>query len=200
MPFILNEDKALKSLLGGIQVADAKNANRPVGVFFGQPDVEIRDQKYPYVTIDLIDISEDPARNNRGIARLPYTPEGYDPEMTYYTELPIPVNIDYQVTSYVRQPLHDRQIMSALLTDILPFRYGTLEIPEDGTLRRVELLGYMKRDMTEQGKRLFVNVFSIRVSSEIFSSTLVDENGKVLTVSLNNTPFYNTEVTIPVQQ
>ena len=54
MPFILNEEEALKSLLSGMTVSDSGNANRPVGVFYGQPDKEIRQQAYPYITIDLI--------------------------------------------------------------------------------------------------------------------------------------------------
>ena len=172
MPFLLNEDKALKSLLTGITVSDFKNATRPVGVWFGSPDVEIRNQSYPYITIELIDIAEDPYRNNRGYGELPYTPEGLDPNKTYYSEHPVPVDIEYQITAYTRQPIHDRQISSALLSGILPFRYGTLQIPEDGTLRRVELVGYRKRDTIEEAKRLYVSVFLIKVSSELFYSQI----------------------------
>jgi len=197
MPFIINEDKALKAVLAGITVSDAKNAARPVGVWFGQPDVEIRQQSYPYLTIDLIDVSEERERNNRGIVTLPYTPEGKDSTKKYKTESPIPVAIDYQVTSYARQPLHDRGIISALLTDILPFRYGTLEIPEDKTLRRLELLGYAKRDTTEQGKRLYVNVFTIRVSAEILSSTLIANSPTITTVSPTLSAVINQSVTKP---
>lgn len=40
MPFILNEDEALKTALTGITVADDANPTRPVGVWFGQPDLE----------------------------------------------------------------------------------------------------------------------------------------------------------------
>ena len=54
MPFLLNEEAALKSLLSGMTVADSGNQARPVGVFYGQPDKEIRQQSYPYLTIDLI--------------------------------------------------------------------------------------------------------------------------------------------------
>lgn len=194
MPFIINEDKALKTVLKGITVADAKNPARPVGVWFGQPDVEIREQSYPYITIDLVDIMEEKDRNNRGVTTLSYTPEGANSGTKYKTEIPIPVAIDYQVTSYSRQPLHDRAIIAALLTDILPFRFGTLEIPEDKTIRRLELLGYTKRDITEQGKRLYVNVFTIRVSSEILPSTLVAYSPTITTVNKTFTSYPNTNV------
>ncbi|CAB4152850.1 hypothetical protein UFOVP621_31 [uncultured Caudovirales phage] len=196
MTFLLNEDKAIKAKLAGITVSDAKNASRPVGVWFGQPDIEVRDQAYPYLTLDLVDISEAKDRNNRGFGYLPYTPEGEDDTQEYFTELPIPVDIDYQVTSYARQPLHDRQIISRILYNILPFRYGTLEIPEDNTLRRVELLGYTKRDTTEQGKRLFVNVFSIRVNSELLS-TQIAAAVPVATVNTTTNESINESVTPP---
>jgi len=194
MTFIINEDKALKTLLKGITVSDAKNSARPVGVWFGQPDVEIREQSYPYITIDLVDIMEEKERNNRGITTLPYTPEGANSSTKYKTETPIPVAIDYQVTSYARQPLHDRAIIAALLTNILPFRFGTLEIPEDKTIRRLELLGYTKRDITEQGKRLYVNVFTIRVSSEILPSILVAKAPTITSVNSTFTSYLNTNV------
>ena len=76
MPFILNEDEALKTLLTGLKVTDSGNSNRPVGVFYGQPDKEIRQQSYPYITIDLINISEATDRVQSGIVNVPYTPEG----------------------------------------------------------------------------------------------------------------------------
>lgn len=197
MPFLLNEDKALKTMLGGLVVSDFKNANRPVGVWFGQPDVEIRNQSFPYVTIELIDIVEDPARNNRGYGKIPYTPEGKNSTKEYYSELPVPVDIEYQVVSYTRQPIHDRQITAEILQSKLPFRYGTLEIPEDGTLRRVELVGYRKRDIMESGKKLYSSVFLIRVSSELFYSAIVEAAKQVSTIGITTNSFINKNVTKP---
>ena len=40
--FVFAEDKALKTLLQGITVSDLKSAPRPVKVWFGYPDVELR--------------------------------------------------------------------------------------------------------------------------------------------------------------
>jgi len=194
MPFIFNEDRALKSLLTGITVSDYKSSSRSVGVWFGQPDVEIRNQSYPYITIDLVDIIEDRTRNNRGYGKLGYTPEGHSSSTTYYTEFPIPVDIEYQVISYTRQPIHDRQIGIEILSNRLPFRYGNLQIPEDNTLRRVELVGYRKRDTTEGGKKLYSTVFSIRVSSELLSSALAAASAQISTV--NNSLQYVTNKTV----
>ena len=39
------------------------------------------------------------------------------------------------------------------------------------TVRRLDVLDVSKRDITEQGKRLFVNAITVRVSSEIAPET-----------------------------
>jgi len=181
MPYIINEDKALKSLLTGITVSDSGNSNRPVGVWFGQPDTEIRAQSYPYITIELVGVSEAFDRAHRGYVPFVYAPEGTNPEEQYEGWYPIPVNLDYQVTTYSRQPRHDRQIINALFSPgRLPLRFGLLEIPEDGTVRRVDMLGFVKRDTTEQDKRLFSNVYNVQISSEFLQEEL-DQIYQVLT-------------------
>lgn len=173
MPFILNEDKALKQRLAGITVSDSGNPTRPVGVWFGQPDVEIRQQSYPYITIDLVGINEGVERAHRGYVEFNYTPEGADPTKKYESWYPIPVDLQYQVTTYARQPRHDRQIINELFkSDRLPLRFGLLLIPEDSTVRRLDVLGFIKRDTTEQDKRLFSNVFNVQISSELLQEDL----------------------------
>ena len=174
MPFLINEDNALKQLLQGITVADSGNSARPVGVFYGQPDKEIRAQAYPYITIDLVGIKEDTARAHRGYVPMTYTPEGVDPDVDHNVNFPIPVDLLYQVSTWSRQPRHDRQIIASLFgPGRLPFRFGQLAIPEDGTNRRLDMLGFSKRDTTENGKRLFNNVYNIRISAELFPDLLV---------------------------
>lgn len=175
MPFLLNEDAALKALLTGITVSDSGNSARPVGVFYGQPDSQIRQQSYPYITIDLIGVNEDYTRAHRGYVDATYLPEGVDPAMLEAgVNFPIPVDLMYQVSTWARQPRHDRQLIKALFApNRLPFRFGALFIPEDATMRRVDMLGFSKRDRTEEDKRLFSNVYNIRVSSELFTEDLV---------------------------
>lgn len=173
MPFILNEDEALKSILSGITVSDAGNSARPVSVFYGQPDPQIRQQSYPYITIDLVGVSEAKERTHSGYSQLTYVPEDVDPNQTYFVMTPIPVNLDYQITTFARQPRHDRQIIAQLFKrDRLPLRFGYLEVPQDNTVRRLDMLGFSKRDITEQDKRLFSNVYSIQVSSELLRDDL----------------------------
>lgn len=200
MPFILNEDKALKQILTGITVADSGNATRPVGVFYGQPDKEIRAQAYPYITIDLISVTEDTSRAHRGyIYDMPYTPEGADPDVSNGVDYPIPVDLTYQITTWARQPRHDRQIMASMYTlGRLPLRFGSLPIEEDGTVRRLDMLGFSKNDRTENDKRLFSNVYTIRVSAEIFQSELVQlyqvEESPTISFMSQDTPFTQIDV------
>jgi len=192
MPIIVNEDKALKLSLAGITVADAGNPTRPVGVWFGQPDAELREQVYPYITIDFIGYSEDPTRAMRGMTQLTYFPEGAATNEQYVTEYPIPVNLDYQITTFARQPRHDRQIMAEMLTgQRLPLRFGLLVIPEDMTVRRLDFLGVIKKDRTDSnGKRLFSNVYTVRISAEVLPREIEVMN-EVLTppnITFNSQP------------
>ena len=184
MTFLLSEDNALRDLLKGITVSDQKSTEsqinkRKVEVWFGQPDQELREQKYPYITIDMIDISEDVTRAMRGLVKPEYleSPATFnnnawdDEDYNWHINFPVPVNIDYQVTTYSRQPRHDREILSQLMTTRLPLRFGVLET-DDNTVRRLDVLDVSKRDVSEAGKRLFVNAFTVRISSEIAQSTL----------------------------
>jgi hypothetical protein len=176
MTFLLSEDKALRELLQGVEVTDQKAENsltpRQVGVWFGQPDQELRNQNYPYITIQMIDVARDTTREMRGKTSNQYLrPEGMNPEMGFVVDRPIPVNIDYQITTYARHPRHDRELLAKVLYEKLPFRFGTLNC-DDNTVRRLDVLDVTKRDVTEQAKRLFVNVFTIRVSSEVVQGVL----------------------------
>ena len=197
MTFLLSEDKALRQLLHGLTVTDQKSENedtpRQVGVWFGQPDQEIRNQNYPYITIDMIDVSRDPSREMRGKVKPAYIadPANFTTELEYNSALhdweidrPIPVNIDYQITTYARHPRHDRELLAKVLYDRLPFRFGTLNL-DDNTVRRLDVLDVTKRDITEQAKRLFVNAITVRVSSEVVQGTL-KKLYKVLEVQLED--------------
>lgn len=188
MVFLLSEDKALREKLQGMvvhdQVSSGADKPRQVGVWFGQPDQEIRSQSYPYITIDMVDVQRDTRREMRGQTAAPYLgPEDLGGADDFYTDLPIPVNITYQITTYSRHPRHDREILAQLLYSRL-IRFGYLEIVEKdvtsgntqtitSTYRRMDVINVAKRDMTEQAKRLFVNAITVSVSSEILQSALI---------------------------
>jgi len=180
-PFIVAEDLALKTHLAGLTVADEKSAARQVKIWFGYPDVEVRAQEFPFITIDLIDIVPTTERQNSGVM--------YDSDYNgtiapsagvfYKYDIPVAYDLVYQVTSYARHPRHDRAIMYQLLNKF-PSKFGKLAVPNQlGTetgYRSMFLDGFVKRDAVEGetgNRRLLRNALSVRVVSEM-SPLLVD--------------------------
>jgi len=151
----------------------------------------------------LIDISEAVERAHRGFSEYTVNTTDEDGEpivRKYLTEYPIPVNLDYMVTSYARQPRHDRQIIAQIMDGPLPLRMGALRIGD--THRRLDFLGFAKRDTVESGKRLFVNSFSVRISSEIVPGTLQELiRVREVNVSVSGLDYWATlQVTQPTEQ
>ena len=191
MTFILAEDSALKSLLQGMSVVDEKSINRPVKVWFGLPDVEVRAQDYPYMTIDLLDVAPSNERQHSGYLydndyRGTVTPEN---GVTYEYEYPVAYDLVYQVTSYARHPRHDRAIIYQFLNEKVPHKFGRLPVPNElGTetsYRSMFLDGFIKRDLIEEGRRLLRNVFTVRVISEMTPAQAATAIGMVEQVNIN---------------
>lgn len=184
MPFLLNEDKALKAKLQGLVVHDATSGDgRRVTVRYRNPEYELADAVYPLILISHSRISRAEEREHRGYVRLHYAPEGYAPwpDMTdpagspYMAQMPVPVNVDYQIDAYARKETHLIEMVGALTGfHFLPDRFGYLPIGEDGTVRRLDLLGgpEFSESKDEQNKRLFIATWLIRVSSELFLSDI----------------------------
>ena len=127
--FVLAEDAALKGFLQDLVVADAKNSNRAVKTWFGYPDVEVRDQTFPFITIDLIDIIPGNDRQTSGyLYDTDYqgTTASVGGELYGY-EIPVAYDLIYQVTSYARNPRHDRALINQLLNKF-PSKFGHLEV------------------------------------------------------------------------
>ena len=181
--FVFTEDKALKTHLQGIQVSDLKNGNRPVKVWFGYPDVEIRTQEYPYMVIELYDVQPANDRQSSGIWLDGSYRGTKDEAGLYQYYAPTVYDLYYQVTSYARHPRHDRAIIFSMLNQKIPGKFGHLIIPqangEGYVARHMFLEGFVKRDSVEDGRRLFRNVFSIRVVSEMTPFVEVDPTPQV---------------------
>jgi hypothetical protein len=192
--FLFAEDKALKSLLQGITVTDVKNSARPVKVWFGYPDVELRTQDYPYMVIDLYDIQEANDRQSSGfwIDNTNRGTQAPSSDTTYSYYAPTTYDLFYQVSTYSRHPRHDRSIMFSMLNEKIPGKYGHLLIPQEngvGTVaRHMFLEGFVKRDSVEDGRRLLRNVFSIRVVSEMTPYQVALATPQVETLNLETTP------------
>jgi hypothetical protein len=129
----------------------------------------------------MIGVTREVDREMRGLVSPDYlAPENYDPETSGWNiQMPIPVSIDYQITTYARHPRHDRAIISQLLHNNLLLRFGYLEVPYTNSngdpavvFRRLDISDIAKRDVTEQAKRLFVNAITVRVSSEIVQGNI----------------------------
>lgn len=206
--FLLEEDNALKRLLSGMTAVDDQRGARPVHVWFGQPDLEIRKRTFPYISIELIDITESQERVVAGQPVMTYTPPGFQPLHQDFHPVaawfPTPYDLDYQITVWSRHPRHDRDIVRDLLAGRLPIRFGQLTLPETGRVSRLDMLGGPRvADTTdEDGKRLFRKVFTVRVGTELFPDAAVTAVGLVQQVRINppdeiDTGFETIQATIP---
>ena len=202
--FALAEDAALKRRLQTVYVSDDLNYQRYVDVYFRYPEAET-EVEYPFMTIELLNISHArnrqlseqffyyssnpaiPQEQNRKNARyIDYFPSEYDEaglaDLAGYdgyiaVEPLVPVDLTYQVSTYARSQRHDRQMTSALLRYVFPIRRGFIEIPEDGTLRRCDLLDFQQADILDQEtgykKRIFRKIFTVNINAEIPQNDIV---------------------------
>lgn len=201
--FLLAEDAALKMRLASMAVSDDRNTSRPVQVFYRHPE-KTTEKSYPFATIEMFDIKHD-TEVQHSFTDLYYADgEGISPEkqaeLTYVDYYPseyneeglqdlvdgggflrmdsfTPVTLTYQVTTYCRSARHDRQLTSLILRRIFPLMgRGWLEIPEDGTLRRLTLLDWRPADILdgEAGykKRLFRKVYTVTINAELATSDI----------------------------
>jgi hypothetical protein len=218
--FLLAEDAAVKNRFSNLTVSDDRNQERTVQVFFRYPEGET-EKAYPFITIEMVNLSHDTRRqlsetyyyySNTASASNSTSYIDYYPSEMNAAELAalnapnsalklhslIPVNLMYQVTTYTRTALHDRQLSSKILRRVVPFRTGFIEIPEDGTIRRFDLLSWSTSDLLDREagyrKRIFRKVFTIQMNAEIadtdFSSVpLVGEFVRELNTDTNSSSF-----------
>lgn len=183
MAWLFNEDKALKLKFQGLSVTDVNApSGRPVSVRFRLPEYELANVTYPLVVIDHVDVTKDSSREHRGRIQLPYAPEGqpiwwpstatsYDPAQSpYITEFPIPFNITYQVTVTSRKIAHHMSLVQMIsVFDRIPPRFGYLTIPEDGTVRTLDVSEgpHLRSYKDQDGKRSFEIAYLVSVSTEL---------------------------------
>ena len=193
--FLLAEDEALKTRFTGLTVSDDRDASRDVQVFFRYPEGET-ERLYPFITIELIDVvharnrqqsvvnqygykeGDDWAENNPAVVSY-YPSQGQItvPSSLAYLKTTeyVPVDILYQVSTFTRSALHDRQLTAKMLYDVVPFRYNSIYIPADNTSRRLDLLDWTTADLLdpEAGyrKRIFRKVYTLQMSAELPTST-----------------------------
>jgi hypothetical protein len=192
-PFIIAEDLALKTYLQGMVVSDERAPERPVKVWFGYPDVEIRAQEFPFVTIDLIDISPANDRQTSGKMSDPDY-RGTIPKeagITYVFDIPVAYDLVYQVTTYARNPRHDRAILYQMFNKF-PSKYGKLPVPNqirtEVGYRSMFMDGFVKRDAVDGetgNRRMLRNVYTVRVVSEMTPATAANKLSSVESIVIN---------------
>jgi len=188
--FLLAEDEAIKVRFSNIKLSDDRNNARPVKVFFRYPESET-ERDYPFITIELIDVLHATDRQHSDLwiysggagnwennpAYFDYWPSetasvsGSSQTIFKQTQDFIPMDLLYQVSTYTRTALHDRQLTSGILRKTTPLRYNSIRIPADGTTRRFDLLDWTNADLLdmESGfrKRIFRKVLTLRMSAEM---------------------------------
>lgn len=196
--FLLAEDAAVKNRFSAITVTDDRDQERAVSVFFRYPEGET-EKKYPFITIEMIDLVHDTTRQqsehyyyySKTMAPsaignyIDYYPSTYDAQGMYdqnpgvnffRVDSFVPVTLVYQISTFARSALHDRQLTSKILRRVMPFRRGFIDVPEDGTIRRFDLAGWTSADLLDQEagfkKRIFRKVFTVQMSAEIPTSDL----------------------------
>ncbi len=215
-----NESRALKKKLEGVRVHSLNQPNgAPVPVNFVSPDLELVKASYPGIYISYAGMSKANDREVRGPVAFGYAPSGYDQHVQVPVDMddkdsdatedwaesfdrlkspyraedhPIPYNLDFNVTAISRTYQQMFEIISTLdEIDYLPARFGGLEVPEDGTIRTLDLLGGPDISVTsdEDGKRMVQTVYSVRVAAEL-SLYEVQQVTRVLNVDLDLVPFH----------
>jgi hypothetical protein len=166
------EDMGLKNLLTGITVRDLNatdEAPRPVPVWFHNPEREERRITYPNITINFTGERIAHEREHRGwvqvgyryLQNIPWTTE-VPPSINY----PIPMDFDYTITASARINQHISQMSAALLQSRLHPRFAQMTCP-GGTVRRVDMLGTTRANGMEADKRLFRQIYRVRIPTEV---------------------------------
>lgn len=211
----------LKKLDGKVLVtASNYPSGRVVPVTWVGPDLELRNAAYPGIYLSYAGNSKASDREVRGKTNLTYAPPGYDQNVTVpadfenkdsvatvnwaddgfsrlrspYTvdEHPIPYNLDFNVTVVTRNYQQMFEIIAQLDdVDFFSARFASLEVPEDGTIRTLELLGGPDTSMIrdEDGKRLIQSVYSVRVAAELILSEIAEVQ-RVATVEITVDQFH----------
>ena len=206
--FILAEEAAFKRHLSGLTVPTPRGPTS-LGVQFRWPNSE-RQIRYPYATIDLLNISpaydlwhsvvpttQYPSRFERpdGSVR-----EGFyypsvesdvqptDPEANLWIGEYLPYRLLFQVAVRSNHILQDRYLMGKFITDVFPPRPFWVGVAADKVWRRCELLEWVTQDTVESiedSRRIFTKIFTVSMETEIPTSQVL-EIGRVrkLTVDI----------------
>lgn len=188
MAFIIAEEKALHEKVSDLKVYDPRTPQGAyVKAWFRFPEGE-RINEYPYITVTG-PIAMTEARDRVHSITYPEAtlwpsetddvyasqlvvgdPHAVDKVMTHMRF--IPYYLTYQVSTYARNYLHDRQMTLQLMrVRKLPYRYGWLYVPEDDTLRQLDLLSWQPADQLEQAsdglKTIHRKIWTVQITAHV---------------------------------
>jgi hypothetical protein len=198
--FLLAEDAAVKKRFSTMRVTDNRSSARAVKVFFRYPENET-EKEYPFITLENLGLNH--ATNLQHSEQQYYfdttvSVDNVDTETFNYfpsektkaeleedlgtaryikVESFVPIDLTYQIVTYARNALHDRQLTSQLLRYVIPFRRGFIDVPEDSTIRRFDLISWTNADHLDQEagyrKRIFRKIYTLRMTAEIPTTDLI---------------------------
>jgi hypothetical protein len=166
------EDLGLKTLLQGVTVTDLNSTDatpRPVPVWFHNPEREERRITYPNITINFTGERIAHEREHRGWVQVGYRylqNIPFDTPHPVMMEYPIPLDLDYTVTASARINQHISQMSGTLALGRLHPRFALVTCP-GGTVRRLEVLGVTRANGVEADKRLFRQIYQVRIPTEV---------------------------------
>jgi hypothetical protein len=191
--FLLSEEEALKRWLTGIKIPGLNsNGDVTVDVWYRYPEGE-RQIKYPFITIDMLQIEPDYAIFTSTYLQDPtnlYVPSvsktlppldwGAGP-LGYQIREYLPIRITWQVAHYARSALHDGYLTSIFMTDMIPVRPFFIYNDADGVDRRVDRIAFQAADTIETSesgtKRIFRKIYTISMLTEIPQNVFSDPDG-----------------------
>lgn len=193
------EDMGLKTLLQGVTVTDlnaAPDTPRPVPVWFHNPEREERRITYPNIVINFLSERVAHEREHRGwvpvfwryLQNIPFDLSQNAPPSIEY---PIPMDFDYTVTASARVNQHISQISATLAFGRLHPRFAQMTCP-GGTVRRITVMGVSRTNGMESDKRLFRQIYQLRISTEIEDPVLL-LNTRVRHLALTIKDMYSQE-------
>lgn len=179
--FILSEDKAVKKLFTGLTVPvrndndGVPDSTEEVPVRWRYPQSEPRDTAYPFISVTMVSATRDPSREHRGRTDLDYIPDGInwpldDENENTVIDWPIPMDLYYDISAWTRSGGEGQYLFGQMLRKPLGYaRFGEIKIPEEMTLRRVDLMEQSPAQMTIDpfGKRLYKANVVVRVGTEL---------------------------------
>jgi hypothetical protein len=186
----LEEDMGLKNTLSGMRVSDLQaGQDRPVPVWFLNPERELRRVTYPSITINFLGERVASEREHRGVVQVGYhylQDIPFDPTHPPMIDYPIPMDLDYQVIVHTRINQHMAQLNGQLMQGPLHPRFGRVFCPA-GTVRRLEVRGMTTANGQESDKRIFRHMYQVRIPTEIEQAVAIGTRVEAVVLRIMDT-------------